>query len=635
MTTRLPLFFWIVLLACSKLLQVVQVQASTLESLYTHARQIRTLEGHEAARPFYAELLRLNPKDVTAATRIARHADTLERHGRLGCSTTTTTNDDYDDDDDVEQKRAFIQQLQALHFTPTAIAELIVSSSSSSSSSSPKRTPLETAKASSAPLYLQPLRAGSLAPPLPTCALSACIQLLLLAVCLPMDVCHHYLGAELLHRMEALGVAFPDNDGWMVPYCHIMPVQVTGGDNHHNNNNSSCQTLYLATDLHPNVLSTTTIHEKEEGAVMYIGPDSLALLDHWNVNARRQQSHSHPQRTATNTARIVDFGTGSGIQALSLASSLSSSSSTTTTTTTTTTPHVTCVDINPRALRLARLNFCWNGMEEPTLILGDLTEATGRLFETPTTSTTTTTPTTTSISKPWPELLGRPTHIVANPPFLPVPIQDHEISKRYGWFSSGGASGERILQRIVELASEILTRNGTCAIVSEFMNPQSDDFPLRLEQWWRRGTTTTSTTTTTGGGPAAQAILFTNQQAISAETYAQRRADSESEVERWQKHLEQETITHISPGLLFVQKQQQQKSTATTTTTSPRLTEKDSVVVGSEEEGQLRFLFSPYLIPKTEQGSIWTPTNRYAREYTREILDSFFNQREDDCDDRV
>jgi hypothetical protein len=177
-----------------------------------------------------------------------------------------------------------------------------------------------------------------------------------------------------------------------------------------------------------------------------------------------------------------------------------------------------------------------------------------------------------------------------------------------------------------------LTWNGTCAIVSEFMNPQSDDFPLRLEQWWRRGTTSTTTTTTTGGGgPAAQAILFTNQQAMTAETYAQRRADSKSEVERWQKHLEQETITHISPGLLFVQKQKQQKSK---TTTSPRLTEKDSVVV-SEEEGQLRFLFSPYLIPKTEQGSIWTPTNRYAREYTREILDSFFNQREDDCDHRV
>eukprot|EP00429_Kryptoperidinium_foliaceum_P050885 CAMPEP_0176126710 /NCGR_PEP_ID=MMETSP0120_2-20121206/63960_1 /TAXON_ID=160619 /ORGANISM="Kryptoperidinium foliaceum, Strain CCMP 1326" /LENGTH=77 /DNA_ID=CAMNT_0017461653 /DNA_START=55 /DNA_END=285 /DNA_ORIENTATION=+ len=73
--------------------------------------------------------------------------------------------------------------------------------------------------------------------------------------------------------------------------------------------------------------------------------------------------------------------------------------------------------------------------------------------------------------------------MLANPPFLPVPVGDETINKRHGLFSSGGGSGEEILARIVELASKYLEPEGSLAVVSEFMNPGTDFFE-RLKSWW-------------------------------------------------------------------------------------------------------------------------------------------------------
>lgn len=499
-------------------------KASTLESLYTQARQIRTLEGHDAARPLYDEILTRNKNDFTAATRIARHPNSIQRHSRLGrCGTKL-------------ERLEFTNRLHALNFSPDDIAEWMFPNNANA---------LNKAKASSAPLYLQPLRAGSPSPPPPTCALDTCIQLFLLANCLRVEICQRFFGEEMISLMENLGIAFQDEDGWIVPYCHIMPVTVLN------------KTMYLGTDLHPNVLSIITIGNKDEGPIMYIGPDSLALLDHWNSR----------QQLISTGSRIVDIGTGSGIQALSVAAASSAGI------------HVTCVDINQRALRFAELNFDWNGMEEPTLILGDIQDQACRIYNSKDDRCIT--------ALTWQEALGQPDMILANPPFLPVPVHDAEISKRYGWFSSGGSSGEVILQRIIQLASETLSSSsGTLAVVSEFMNPQTE-FKNRFQSWWE----------STIGGPA-QAILLTNENPMGAQTYAQRRADSDKEIGRWEKHLQSEQITHISPGLLFVQKR----------------------ITG--EGGNLQF--SQYLVPKTAQGSVWTPTNQNAREFTQNILESMW-----------
>merc|ERR1712176_109756 len=64
------------------------------------------------------------------------------------------------------------------------------------------------AKRSSAPLFLKPLRAGMNPPMLPTCPLGVCIQLLLLAVCLPKKKCVDLLGNEFVELLQTLGLVY-------------------------------------------------------------------------------------------------------------------------------------------------------------------------------------------------------------------------------------------------------------------------------------------------------------------------------------------------------------------------------------------------------------------------------------------
>ncbi|MGK3735169.1 MAG: polypeptide subunit release factor methylase [Bacillariaceae sp.] len=277
---------------------------------------------------------------------------------------------------------------------------------------------------------------------------------------------------------------------------------------------------------------------------------------------------------------IIDIGTGSGVQALSLIARSSGKT------------NVKCVDINKRALRITRLNFEWNNFDEPTLLLGDINQPSGRIFESDDDD-----------PKPWKELFGNSvTYIVSNPPFLPVPINNPTISSRYGVFSCGGLTGEEFLESLVRLASDVLDRtnpSATLAVVSEFMNPQGD-FDRHLSSWW-----------SDSGGPA-EALLLTNEQAISATTYAQRRADSTEEAIEWEEHLKQMGINHISPGLLFLKRNRNGGQNATPLVAEEN-TREDSTFVDIKN----------CLVPKSTEGSIWTPTNQFARNFTRSSLVEF------------
>ena len=527
---------------------------------YNKARYIRTIYGHDAAQPLYQEILENhNPNDRTAASRIAAHPETVDRHCRVGKGGTG------------QQKLDLIQRLQTSNFHPDAIANLIFQSNPSQKL---------VAKKSSAPLYIQPLRAGqSPPPPLPTCALDVCIQLFLMAVCLPVSVCQQYLGDDITDLLEALGVAFretvdnmednvddDDNSILIVPYVHVMPMNIQ------NRNSDKRETVYLATDLHPNVLSTTTINKEGDGTVMYVGPDSIALVDHWiTLNSPKTND------------KIIDICTGSGIQAICLSTMAALEDNGNI--------DVTCIDINPRALQFTELNFGWNGLPTPKLVQGDITQEFGDID-----------------GNDWKSIFGQATTIVSNPPFLPVPVLDDEISKRYGLFSSGGESGEIVLKRIVELACTSLVppssnkdESGILAVVSEFMNPQSN-FVNRCQDWWNNATT----------GDAAEGILLTNEISINADTYSERRADSQEEIQRWMKHLSNEGISHVSPGLLFMKKVSSDKDDESTT-----VVEKKNDAVS--HSGRLK-LFS-YLVPHSDQGSIWTPTNDLARAFTKSTLE--------------
>lgn len=517
---------------------------NNLRQLYAKARSTRALRGHDAAQPLYEELLRLCPGDVSAAAHIASHSESIARHQRLGDPTTYSASDCH----------ILKSKLQySWKFTPGDIAKLVLGSDHQAK---------EEESASSAPLYLPPIQAGQAAPPLPDSPLATCIQLFLLAVCVPLEVCERYLGRDMLDLLEKLGIIFLNDTTtkrFVVPYCHVTPVDCNRS------------TLYIVTDLHPNVLSITSIDEDNE-AVMYIGPDSLALLDHWIVPFGES-----PQNTSTTTAtiaeehhKIVDLCTGSGIQALAMAKQVVSKDS-----------KIVCVDLNPRALRMTAFNFALNGMPPPTLVLSDLLRTEESSIAHP--------PSPSSLLH---ASLQGATMILANPPFLPVPIHDLDIATRHGLFSSGGPSGEDVLQRIVELAAIHLVENGRLAVVSEFMNPRSANFEERLRHWW--GTTRFPAT----------GVLFFNEECLDADTYARKRASSsKSDYTVWLEHLKEKDISHVSPGLVFVK-----KATSSTREDECSHPEDDSFVMHS------------FAIPKTEHGSIWTPTNSEVRRLSLSIL---------------
>ncbi|KAG7354059.1 cytochrome P450 [Nitzschia inconspicua] len=495
-----------------------------LKSLYAKARSL-TIDNNSVT--LFQECLKRNPTDRTAATWIAAETASPKRHDVLGRG------------GDLLQRRKLIDYLKSIDFNNSSIVGLLFSKNHAQATK---------ARASSAPLYLQPLRPG-MPPPAPPCdPLSACIQLFVLACCLPLDLSIHLFGKQVIDLMQIVGVAFPSSDGsLLIPYCHITPVSVRD------------KTLYVATDLHPTVLLSTTIgsqiHDStdDNGAVMYISPDSIGLVDHW----------CSLQKPVGDDV-IVDVGCGSGIQALCIASLAAGAK-------------VKCIDINKRALRITQLNFEWNGPDAPNLIQGDIMTTYGHRFF----------PENEHVGEetPWKELLGEATMMVSNPPFLPVPVNDLAISKRHGWFSSGGSSGEEFLESLVKLASTALDgkKDSTVAIVSEFMNP-GNDFAIRVAQWW-------------GQGRPGRVLLFTNQVPLDAESYASRRASGTAEAWTWKKHLDSQGIQDVSPGFLFL---------------------KQSPLNSNNQSTQIEF--SHYLVPKTESGSIWTPTNLASRQFTKRLL---------------
>jgi len=97
-------------------------------------------------------------------------------------------------------------------------------------------------------------------------------------------------------------------------------------------------------------------------------------------------------------------------------------------------------------------------------------------------------------------------------------------------------------------------------------------------------------------------MLLTNQFPISAQLYAERRADSPTEVNGWLKHLQHENIGTCSPGLLYIQK-------------------------GAATEGGDAAVWKHTIVPKSDRGSIWTPSNPKGERFTQETSRYFFSER--------
>lgn len=365
-------------------------------------------------------------------------------------------------------------------------------------------------------------------------------------------------GHESVQLFQELGLAFPcqtDLD-LIVPYVHLFPMEI-GAD------------LVFATDLHPRVLSCTTVGTRQDGAVMYIGPDSLGLVNHL------------PLPLLLPSSRILDLCAGSGVQALSVLSSLGDHAS-----------NALCVDINERALRFVQFNAALNGLADQVnvrqadLISGSMTcSEQGEIVHK-------------SLVKGLRDVSQQMNPnkdaitssfdvILANPPFIPVPPDDETILQRYGLFSSGGPDGEDVLKVVFQLASALLPpTGGLLGVVSEFMNaPISNEaggdesLLKRIRAWWSHDS-------------KGRGVLFTNEFPIDAETYGTRRADSSDERDIWLRHLSKLKVERVSPGLVFIY----------------------------TDESLPEFSIAHQFVPKTASGSLWTPSNRYAVGFTRSVL---------------
>lgn len=596
---------------------------------YKNARNVRTKHGHTAALPFYQNLLSSH-NDVTAATRIAASPSSPQRHDQT-CPVPIGSAEDNSDSLMAIKKLRLI--LQESDYDNQHIQKMF--GIQQNINRGPAGEVEETFSFSKGPVYIKPVpaRAQSHLPSFlkedldvgdkSLSSLTCLVSMFLLGFALPREMLSRRLiGAdETIHLLEQLGLAYPcENDpSIIVPYVHIFPVEIDVLK-------SDCDViestrhLILITDCHPAILSQTTVGVKEDGAVMYIGPDSLALVQHKIIQThlmdlvKRGDFKSH--HCNKKQFKILDMCAGSGIQALSVLASLEKVDPTAT---------AICVDINDRALRFTKFNALLNGLDggrvhaiKADLISGSMLDPQDYvkcskdinrenslldfLMEIGEGSTKHGIP------------VGPYDIILANPPFIPTPQPKQGdnvseiISKRYGLFSSGGSSGEEVLKSIIFFAGLLLREeDGLLAVVSEFMNPPTSNNPARAEvvlndellekmrSWWQVPINDCEDYTCF---KKAKGILFTNESPVSSLTYAQRRADDNTEILSWMQNLEACKIKCISPGQLYIR-----------------------TGSGSCEDEKLLHLRSR-LVP----GSIWTTSNHHAILFTRRQWETVMDQ---------
>ena len=190
--------------------------------------------------------------------------------------------------------------------------------------------------------------------------------------------------------------------------------------------------------------------------------------------------------------RTLDLCCGAGVQAL-VAAGYSD--------------EVVGVDVNPRALRFARVNAAANGVERATFVLGDVYGPIGA---------------------------DRFDAIVCNPPFVPWPDDDAGLLYR-----GGGPRGEDVLERILTGAGAHLDQPGSLAIVADFVD--ADALPGRLSRWQ--------------GEERRTLLLLERRHALLA--YAERHAahlegaEQKAAVVRLLRHYEANAIRTLDFGFLL------------------------------------------------------------------------------------
>lgn len=226
-------------------------------------------------------------------------------------------------------------------------------------------------------------------------------------------------GAHKAHRAEGAEGADGSGEGTVRATVDVRPYSGPEG-----------QDWWIVSDLGCAVGGAGGIGARRErgedarGAVLGVGGASTTLAG---------------LMVRTPVARALDLGTGSGVQALH-ASAFAT--------------RVTATDLNPRALRFARLTLALSGAQE-----ADLRE--GSLFE--------------PVADEEPYDL-----IVSNPPFVISP--DARLTYR-----DGGMRGDGMCRTLVEQAVGRLAEGGYCQLLANWEHRDGEDWRDRVSAWVPRG----------------------------------------------------------------------------------------------------------------------------------------------------
>jgi carbamoyltransferase len=197
---------------------------------------------------------------------------------------------------------------------------------------------------------------------------------------------------------------------------------------------------------------------------------------------------------------VLDLCTGSGVQALALAAQAE---------------RLVAVDLNPRAAALARLNAQLNGVEDFDVRCGDLyAPLRGEQFDV----------------------------IVANPPFVTSPYSSGPA------YHAGGASGDRILRRVIQGWKRHLRQGGRAFAISHVGLRRGETMEAVAQRWLDGFPGRALVLTLESGGPvdlAAAQAQFALEKGTRA--YA-------AEVRRWVEYLQRHRIESVVAFLVVAER---------------------------------------------------------------------------------
>lgn len=322
--------------------------------------------------------------------------------------------------------------------------------------------------------------------------------------------------------------------------------------------------------------------------------DGIAKEGQKVATAVRKDTKDNGKLERRGVETILDLCCGSGIQGIAAAVLREGKAS------------VTCVDINPRAVRFARFNALLNGLDDDETsfraIVGDLyDDLDASLPRTDDTNVYKVESVSGSDTKKRPPSTSYKTTagrlrfdlILANPPFVPVPPKMDTARRRYDVYASGGASGEDVIEGLFRGAVNRLRPGGMLAVVSELANPRS--FGDKIRHWVgddggigadcrespsqspphltekvstlrsssgtgaplpeERDTSGASTADVHGKAAAGwTGVVFHEKEPWTNREYANRRAGSDREAQGWETHLARMGIEEMAPGFVFVRR---------------------------------------------------------------------------------